>query len=180
MISIAESDKKDNINISPLIYGSQEDGIRGGTENTFGIIGLSKAIDCCNVGYERIKKMYLSRNYFINLLVSKFGCKLNGDFDNRLPNNINVTFPQNITGEALLYTLDLSDIKISVGSACNSKSIEPSSVLKEIGLSNEDAMRTIRITLFDGITYEDIDNVIKEIDKAIKIIEEVQDGIQSL
>ena len=109
--------------------------------------------------------------YFINLLKVKFGCELNGSEYNRLPNNINVTFPQNITGESLLYTLDMSDIQISTGSACNSKSIEPSHVLKAIGLTDEEAMKTVRITLSDDITYEEINYAIKEIDKVIKIIE---------
>ena len=89
----------------------------------------------------------------------------------KAPGNINVTFPQNITGESLLYILDLSGIKVATGSACNSSSIEPSHVLKAIGLSNEDAMRTVRFTLSEDITYREIDKVIDEIDKAIKLIE---------
>lgn len=163
--------KKNGINIQPLIYGSQESGLRGGTENTFGIIGLSKAIEWCDVSQRAIDEMCNKRNYFIELLENRFDCELNGDSYYRLPNNINVTFPQNITGEALLYTLDMSNIKIGVGSACNSHTIEPSYVLKEIGLSDEEAMKTIRITLSDDITYRDINDVIKQIDKAIKLIE---------
>ena len=108
--------------------------------------------------------MCKKRNYFINLLESRFDCELNGDSYYRLPNNINVTFPQNITGEALLYTLDMSDIQISTGSACNSQSIEPSYILKAIGLSDEQAMRTIRISIPNDITYEEIDYVVDEIE----------------
>lgn len=163
--------KRNGINIQPLIYGNQESGLRGGTENTFGIIGLSKAIGYCDVSQAAVDEMCNKRNYFINLLENKFDCELNGDSYYRLPNNINVTFPQNITGEALLYTLDLSGIQISTGSACNSHSIEPSYVLNEIGLSDEVAMRTIRISLSDDIEYEDIDWIVEEINKAIKLIE---------
>ena len=163
--------KRECINIHPLIYGSQESGMRGGTENTFGIIGLGEAMCHCDVSYKKIDEMCDKRDYFINILEYKFDCELNGDSYHRLPNNINVTFPQNITGEAMLYTLDMCDIKISTGSACNSKEIKPSHVLKAIGLSDEQAMRTIRITLPDDITYEDINLVIDEIDKAIKLIE---------
>lgn len=165
--------KKDGVNIKPLVYGAQENGMRGGTENVIGVIGLGEAIKCIDFGnnYEYIEDMISKRNYFIDLLESKFGCGLNGHDTYRLPNNINVTFPQNITGEALLYTLDLSDVRISTGSACNSHSIEPSYVLKAIGLSNEEAMRTVRFTLPNDITYQDIDKVIEEIDKAIQIIE---------
>lgn len=163
--------KRNGINIQPLIYGNQESGLRGGTENTFGIIGLSKAIDYCDVSQGAIGEMCDKRNYFIELLENKFDCELNGDSYYRLPNNINVTFPQNITGEALLYCLDMSGIQISVGSACNSYAITPSYVLKRIGLSDEEAMRTIRITLSDDITYKNINDVVDEIDKAIKLIE---------
>lgn len=163
--------KKKCINMQPLIYGSQESGLRGGTENTFGIIGLSKAIEYCDISQDKIDEMCSKRDYFIGCLEYKFGCKLNGHPTYRLPNNINVTFPQNITGESLLYTLDLSDIKVSTGSACNSQSIEPSYVLTEIGLTNEEAMRTVRFSLPNDITYEEIDYVIDEIDKAIKLIE---------
>lgn len=163
--------KKNCINIQPLIYGTQENGLRGSTENTYGIIGLSKAIEMCDLRDEEINEMCLKRNYFIDSLKSKFGCELNGHDVNRLPNNINVTFQQNITGESLLYMLDMSGVKVGIGSACNSHSYEPSHVLKAIGLSDEEAMKTVRFTLSSDITYEDIDYVIDEIDKAIKIIE---------
>ena len=163
--------RRNGVEIAPLIYGSQMDFMRGGSENVPYIIGLSKAIDFCDVSLVKIDEMCEKRDYFIDLLERKFDCELNGDSYYRLPNNINVTFPQNITGEALLYTLDMSGIKISTGSACNSKSIEPSPTLKAIGLTNEQAMRTIRISLSDDITYEEIDYVIDEIDKSLKLIE---------
>ena len=161
---------KNGVKIQPLIYGEQENGLRGGTENTYGIIGLNKAIEYCDFSYEAMKDMLDKRNYFINALKTNFNCKLNGHDEYRMLNNINVTFPQNITGESLLYMLDLSGIKISVGSACNSKSIQISHVLKAIGLTNEEAMRTIRITMSSDTTYDDIDYTINEIYKAITLI----------
>ena len=165
--------KRNGISIKPLIYGTQEDGMRGGTENVIGIIAMGEAIKCINFGsnFEKIEELINKRDYFINKLEIKFGCKLNGCNEYRLPNNINVTFSQNIAGESLLYMLEMSDIYVSTGSACNSHTNVPSHVLKAIGLTNEESMRTIRFTLLDDITYEDIDNVIKEIDKCIKIIE---------
>lgn len=162
---------KNGINIHPLIYGSQERGVRGGTENVFGIIGLAKAIELCDVCQERFDDMSTKRDYFISRLEHKFGCQLNGHNFLRLPNNINVTFPQNITGESLLYTLETANIFISTGSACNSKAIEPSHVLTAIGLNENESMRSVRFTLSDDITTEDIDKVIDEIEKAIKLIE---------
>ena len=157
--------------VSPMIYGSQMDGKRGGTENVPYIMGLAKAVEFCDISDNKIREMYSKRDYFIGCLEYKFGCKLNGHRSQRLLNNINVTFPQNITGESLLYMLDMSNIFIATGSACNSQSIKPSYVLKAIGLTDDEAMRTIRITISDDITYEQIDYVIDEIDKAIKLIE---------
>lgn len=173
--------KNDGIDIQPIIYGSQENGLRGGTENTFGIIGLNKAIEILGVDMgvdyngkdvllEKYNGLILKRDYLINRLTKEFGCKINGIMQPRLPNNVNVTFPQNISGESLLYMLDMSDIKISVGSACNSHSIKPSHVLKEIRLSDEDAMKTIRLTISENVTYDDIDKVVDEIDKCLKIL----------
>ena len=162
---------KNGINIHPLIYGGQERGVRGGTENVFGIIGLAKAIELCDVSQKRFDNMSTKRDYFISRLEHKFGCRLNGHDFLRLPNNVNVTFPQNITGESLLYTLETSNILISTGSACNSKEISPSHVLKAINLTDDEAMRTVRFTLSDDIATEDIDKVIDEIDKTIKLIE---------
>jgi cysteine desulfurase len=163
--------KRSGVDIQPLIYGAQENGMRGGTENTYGIVGLSKALEYCDFSYEVMNEMRDKRDYFISQLESKFGCKLNGHRKCRLLNNINVTFPQNITGESLLYMLDMGGIKVSTSSACNSRAVEPSYVLKAIGLSDDDAIKSIRITLPDDITYDDINTVIDEIGKAIKIIE---------
>ena len=163
--------KRNGVNIKPLIYGAQENNLRGGTENTFGIIGLSKAIEYCDTTIQITESLCGKRDYFIDRLVKKFGCKLNGHATNRLPNNVNVTFPQDITGEGLLYLLDMSDIKCSTGSACNSHDIQMSHVLEAIGLTKEDAMKTVRFTLPNDITHQDIDKVIDEIEKAITLIE---------
>lgn len=163
--------KRNGVEIDPLIYGSQMDGMRGGTESVAHIIGMAKAIELCDIKDDNLDDMCKKRDYFIGCLEEKFGCKLNGHCSQRLANNINVTFPQNITGESLLYMLDLSGIQISTGSACNSKEIKPSYVLKAIGLTDEEAMKTIRISISDDITYEEIDYVIEEIGKAIKLIE---------
>lgn len=163
--------KKNGINIQPIIYGAQENGLRGGTENVFSVVGLSKAVELCGISTPKIQELCEKRDYFIGCLESKFGCTLNGHPIQRLPNNINITFPQNITGESLLYTLEISGIYISTGSACNSKEIKPSYVLKTIGLSDEEAMRTVRFSLPDDITYEEIDYVVNEIERSLKIIE---------
>jgi cysteine desulfurase len=159
--------KRKDIKIRPLIYGSQMDGLRGSTENVPYIMGMAKAVELCNTDNSYVSDL---REYFIYALEDKFGCKVNGDRIQRLPNNINVTFPQNVSGEALLYMLDTAGIQIGVGSACNSRSIQPSHVLKAIGLSDDEASRTIRITLSKDTTIDEIDETIEQIDKAIKLL----------
>jgi cysteine desulfurase len=167
---------KNGIEFTNLIDGgAQMDGRRAGTENVPYIIGMAKAVELCDISAQKTEELCDKRDYFIKRLVEEFGCTVNGSLEHRLPNNINVTFPQNITGESLLYTLDMSDIFISVGSACNSHSFQPSYVLEAIGLSDEEAMRSVRFSLPDDITYEDIDYVIQEIGKTIKLIEYVKE-----
>lgn len=167
---------KNGVEVTNLIDGgSQMDGRRAGTENVPYIIGMAKAVELCDINAQKTKELCDKRDYFIKRLVEEFGCTVNGSLEYRLVNNVNVTFPQNITGESLLYTLDMSDIFISVGSACNSHSFQPSHVLEAIGLSDEEAMRSVRFSLSDDITYEDIDYVIQEIGKAIMLIECVKE-----
>lgn len=167
---------KNGIEVANLIDGgSQMDGRRAGTENVPYIIGMAKAVELCDINAQKTKELCDKRDYFIKRLVEEFGCTVNGSLEYRLVNNVNVTFPQNITGESLLYTLNMSNIFISVGSACNSHSFQPSHVLEAIGLSDEEAMRSVRFSLSDDITYEDIDYVIQEIGKAIMLIECVKE-----
>lgn len=160
--------KKDTVEIQPLIYGSQEQGQRGGTENVVGIVALGEAIK--QIDYSKADKVKRLRDYMIKELVERLWCKINGSITDRLPNNINITFSQSVTGEALIYILETDDIYISAGSACNSYSNQPSHVLKAIGLSDEEASKTIRITLSDDITYEQVDYFINQLEKAIKLL----------
>lgn len=161
--------KKDGVEINPLIYGSQMDGMRGGTENVPYIIGMSQAVKLIQKDEDYQIRLAILRNTFVSKLKA-FGCKFNGTLIDRLPNNINVTFPQNITGESLIYMMDMCGIYLSAGSACNSKSMEPSYVLKAIGLSDEEAMRTIRITLPCDIQADEIDMAMYEMEKQIKLL----------
>lgn len=160
--------KREGVEIRPLIYGSQEQGQRGGTENVVGIVALGEAIN--QIDYSKIDKVKHLRNYMIEKLVKRLGCKVNGSIIDRLPNNINITFSQSITGEALIYMLDMCNIYISSGSACNAHSIKPSYVLQAIGLDDYEISRTIRITLPDDINKEQIDTVVDEIEKQIQVL----------
>jgi len=160
---------KNGVKIQPLVYGSQMDYMRGGTENVPYIIGMARAVQLIQSDDEYQLRTIVSRGYFTKKLKA-LGCKVNGSLNERLPNNISIVLPDGVTGEAVLYMLDMSTIMVSTGSACNSHSIEPSYVLKAIGLTNEEAARTIRITLPHNITFEEIDYAIEEIEKAIMII----------
>ena len=158
---------KNGIEINPLIYGGQMDGMRGGTENVPGIMGMAKATELMQ-NYYRNNSLSMARDYFIKKL-EDIGCKLNGP-TKRLPNNINVILPDNIYGENLLYMLDIDGIQIGTGSACNSHSIESSYVLKAIGLTDNEAKQSIRITIPDDITMDKIDEIVESIKKAIEVL----------
>lgn len=164
-----------NVDIHPLIYGSQMDGMRGGTENVAGIVGMAKAV--------KLLGNYLSdnewtsdvRDDFIDML-ENIGCRLNGPRGkNRLPNNINVILPYNINGETLLYSLDVDDIQIGTGSACNSRSIEPSHVLKAIGLTDDEASKCIRITIDSDFADYDTDYVVEAIERSLKVLNSIDE-----
>lgn len=161
--------KKKDIEIQPIIYGSQNAGLRGGTENVAGIVGFAKAVELASEEMEDKLALSVKRDYFISEL-TRNGCKLNGASVHRLPNNINVMLPEGIGSEELLYMLDLDDIQCSAGSACNSHSKKPSYVLKAIGLTDEQAARSVRFTISSNITYEAIDYVVEKIVKIMKII----------
>lgn len=161
--------KKKNIELQPIIYGSQNDRQRGGTENVAGIVGFAKAVELASEEMKDKLALSVKRDYFINELTSN-GCKLNGASVHRLPNNINVMLPEGIGSEELLYMLDLDDIQCSAGSACNSHSKKPSYVLKALGLTDEQAARSVRFTISSDITYEAIDYVVEKVVKIMKII----------
>ena len=115
--------------------GHQEKNKRSGTENVAGIVGMGKAIEIANRNVDNYnRKLIKLRNYFIKEITTKYkDAKVNGDLKQRLPGNINISFP-NIDGEELLLKLDSQGICASAGSACSSGIPEPSHVLNAIGL----------------------------------------------
>ena len=144
--------------------GAQERGRRAGTENTAGIVGFGKAAEIAAARMEadssRIRKM---RDLLIRGILTEIpGSRLNGDPVRRLPNNASFSF-EDIDGEALLLRLDLIGIEGSAGSACTSGSLDPSHVLKAIGLSREQALGSLRLTLGRETGENDIQEVIRRI-----------------
>ena len=138
--------------------GAQERKRRAGTENVSGIIGLGKAVEIAfDTMEERTSKEREVRDYAIDRILAEIPyCRLNGDRRKRLPNNINISF-QFIEGESLLIMLDMAGICASSGSACTSGSLDPSHVLLAIGLPHEIAHGSLRMTLGEETTKEDMD-----------------------
>lgn len=156
---------RDGINFERIQDGGgQEKGKRSGTENVAGIVGLCTAIQYAYKEFDfNNTKVTALRNYFVNNLIKQFNnVKINGDLNNRLPGNINVSF-DGIDGEQLLLKLDEYGICASSASACSTGSSKPSHVLTAIGLTKEQAAGTVRFTLGKENTQSDIDYTIRTI-----------------
>lgn len=149
--------------------GSQERKRRGGTENVPGIVGIGKAVEIAMANLaERTAYEVELRDYLIDRVLSEVPyVRLNGHRTNRLPNNANFAF-QFIEGESLLIMLDMQGICGSSGSACTSGSLDPSHVLLAIGLPHEIAHGSLRLTLSEETTREDIDFTVDEIKKIVE------------
>lgn len=149
--------------------GEQEFNKRAGTENVAEIVGLGKAIELIYEEYEeynaKLKKM---RNYFIEELQKNIKeIKINGDLENRLPGNVNISF-KHIEGSELLLKLDEYGICASAGSACSTANPKPSHVLTSIGLNKELANSTLRITFGRDNTKDDVDYLIMKLKEIIQ------------
>ncbi len=140
--------------------GGQERSRRAGTENVTGIVGFAKAVEIAFATMEeRTKKETEMRDYLIGRLLAEVPyARLNGHRTKRLPNNVNLSF-QFVEGESMLIMLDMKGICASSGSACTSGSLDPSHVLLAIGLPHEIAHGSLRMTLGEENTMEEIDYV---------------------
>lgn len=148
--------------------GAQERKRRAGTENITGIVGIAKAVEIAFATMdERIKHETEVRDYAIKRILAEVPyCRLNGDAQKRVPNNINISF-QFIEGESLLIMLDMAGICASSGSACTSGSLDPSHVLLAIGLPHEIAHGSLRMTIGEETTKEDMDYVVDNIKEIV-------------
>ena len=147
--------------------GGQERKKRAGTENVAGIVGLGKAIELAAANLEKHNER--TRKMRDRLLAGILGipdCRLNGHPEKRLPDNLNFSF-EYIEGESLLLMLDQMGICSSTGSACSSGSLEPSHVLRAIGLPPEIAQGSLRLTLGDENSEEDVDYVLEVLPETV-------------
>ena len=163
---------REGVELGSFIHGgAQEMGKRAGTENVPGIVGLSKACGLAEVSMkERTIKELSLRNHLIDRILSEIPyARLNGDAKRRLPNNVNISF-QFVEGEALLVMLDMEGICASAGSACTSGLSTPSHVLTAIGLPEEIARGSLRMTISEDNTFEELDHVVDVLkDKVFKL-----------
>ena len=161
---------KKGLKLRSLIHGGgQERKRRAGTENVPGIVGFGKAVELAVAGMDaKIKKETELRDYMIERVLAEIPyVRLNGHRTLRLPNNANFSF-QFIEGESLLIMLDMKGICASSGSACTSGSLDPSHVLLAIGLPHEIAHGSLRLTLSEETTKEEIDFTIDQLQAIVE------------
>ncbi len=154
--------------------GAQERGRRATTENLPGIVGLAAALEhACLHMEENACKMMMMRDRLIKGILDNIPhTRLNGHAMKRLPGNVNVSV-QFIEGEALLLRLDLAGISASSGSACTSGSLDPSHVLLAIGLPHEIAHGSLRLSLADSNTEEEVDEVLRVLPEIVKTLRDM-------
>jgi cysteine desulfurase len=148
--------------IEPQITGGgQEEGLRSGTENVAGIVGLGKAIDEVGSMKYKVRRVKRLKNKLIKGILQNIpDVKLNGSLENSLPNIANFSF-KGAEGEAIVIALDQEGICVSTGSACAAKSLEPSHVLLALGLTEEEAHTSVRFSLGKYTTAREINYVLK-------------------
>ncbi len=154
-----------NAEIEPIMFGgNQEFNLRSGTHNTHGIVGMTEALKKAQENREQeSKRLTELRDFLIAEVLEKFPqCKLNGSQENRLPNNINISFPK-VDGRELLLQLDNFGIYVSAGSACSAGNSATSHVLTAIGEKDT----SLRITLGKYTTKEDLEYVLEKLSEII-------------
>lgn len=148
--------------------GAQERGKRAGTENIPAIVGMAAALkDATDHMEENSRKVTALRDRLIEGLSIIPHSVLNGDRNNRLPGNVNFCF-EGIEGESLLLLLDMAGVCASSGSACTSGSLEPSHVLLAIGRPHEIAHGSLRLTLCEENTDEDVDQILRAVPEVVE------------
>ena len=153
--------------------GAQERNKRAGTENLAGIVAMTAALEeaCANME-ANAKKLCALRDRLIEGLLKVPHSKLNGDRKKRLPSNVNICF-EGIEGESLLLLLDAKGICASSGSACTSGSLDPSHVLLALGLPHEIAHGSLRLSLSEYNTAEEVEYIIQEVPKVVEYLRNI-------
>lgn len=153
--------------------GAQERNKRAGTENVPALVGLGTAIEiaCANIP-EKAEAVTAKRNRLIDGILQLSHTRLNGDRDKRLPGNCNISI-EGIEGESLLLMLDMNGICASSGSACTSGSLDPSHVLLALGLKHEVAHGSLRLSIDENTSDEDIDYILEVVPNVVNRLREM-------
>jgi len=165
---------KKGIALPNLLHGgAQERNKRAGTENVPAIVGLGTAVEiaCSNIA-EKAEIVTARRNRLIDGILELPHTRLNGDRDKRLPGNLNISI-EGIEGESLLLMLDMNGICASSGSACTSGSLDPSHVLLSLGLKHEVAHGSLRLSIDESTTDEDVDYILEVVPKVVNRLREM-------
>ncbi len=171
---------REDVKIGPLIHGgAQERNRRAGTSNIPGIVGMAKAAEVVTACMEEtMSRQQELRNYLIDRLVNEIPhTTVNGSVEHRLPANVNVCFDF-VEGETVLILLDQAGICASAGSACTSGSLEPSHVLLSLGVNQELAHGSLRISMGEDTTKEDLDFVVDKLKEIIPRLRKMSPAYQ--
>ena len=163
------------VNIANYMHGGgQESRKRAGTENLAGIVGFGKAAELARINFDsHVKHCAKLRDYLKDRILSEIpDTFVNGAMEGRHPGNLNITFKY-IEGESILLLLNQYGISVSTGSACSSASLEPSHVLSALGVPVEMIHGTVRFTVGDLTTKEDIDYVVDHLKKIVEKLREI-------
>lgn len=170
---------RENLRLQPLLHGgAQERGRRAGTLNVPGIVGFGKAASLAGQSLqERMERERCLRDYLIDRVLAEIPhTRLNGHRKDRLPGNVHFCF-RDIEGESLLILLDQKGICGSGGSACTSGAIDPSHVLLALGLSPEIARGSLRLTLSEENTMEELDNTVEALKEIVERLRALKAGL---
>lgn len=159
--------KKNGVNLKPLVYGSQEQGLIGGTESTLNIASLGKAVQEYDYSSISLANRDYVYNYILKNIPDSYLVGSSIESGNRLPHNLFMAF-KGIEGESLMILLDMNGICVSVGNACSSGELSPSPTLVAIGMDEHDIHSCIRMTFSGDETQEELDYVCETLKQCVE------------